>query len=262
MSILLYLLSLIKDTAVIASEEPWRVNTGFCRIERTYRSGSRQVKLSFRPSPFSNTVIVTANFDQQTEGDAAFVAATATGPNGRTDFTSLPEIADRPVFRTKVTDYGYGLFSGALLKSLATAETVTLARRSGPLLAVRIDDVTTVQPQLAECLRARLATMGIDPAIRAQIAIEPKPIGDTGRWFDRTLYDGLRILGRVRVTMLATVSGEGRAPECRLIDPTTLPEAGPISCAVLIERDRFTPARDASNKPVTGYVIVPLVLMN
>lgn len=52
------------------------------------------------------------------------------------------------------------------------------------------------------------------------------------------------------VTIYMTVGVDGRASNCRVVEPSNDPVADRITCQLAVERFRFEPARDASGNPV------------
>lgn len=253
------------DTPILSGDGPWRVDPSACRLERTYsggtdRGGTDHVLVMLSPDALSASLIVNNNYERQLPGDRPITMLTVTGPAGATSFPLLGDEASRSSPKAKTTNFGYGLFSETLLDAMAAGETLNVARLGGPSLAFRIDDVARSRPMLDQCLAASIEQLGIDPAIRAGSSIRPKPLGDTSGWFDRRRYQGFTSSGRLRVTMLVTVSPEGRATACRPHDPSTNREALAVACAELMDRGRFTPARDGANNPAIGYTLVPLLL--
>lgn len=54
------------------------------------------------------------------------------------------------------------------------------------------------------------------------------------------------------VTITMTVTVDGRATDCRVIEPSPDPEADRITCELAEERFRFEPARNAAGQPVAS----------
>ncbi len=54
------------------------------------------------------------------------------------------------------------------------------------------------------------------------------------------------------VTILLTVSSEGRVSDCRITAPSPDADADAITCRLASERFRFRPARDARGNPIVG----------
>ncbi|WP_119084470.1 energy transducer TonB [Altererythrobacter sp. B11] len=55
-----------------------------------------------------------------------------------------------------------------------------------------------------------------------------------------------------QVVVYMTVGVDGRARDCRVVEPSTDPEADRITCALAEDRFRFRPARDAAGNPVSA----------
>ena len=54
------------------------------------------------------------------------------------------------------------------------------------------------------------------------------------------------------VVIYMTVMPDGRASNCRVVEPSPDPEADAITCRLALERFRFNPARDANGDPVAA----------
>lgn len=54
------------------------------------------------------------------------------------------------------------------------------------------------------------------------------------------------------VTVVLTISPEGRAVACRVQSPSGFPESDAVVCRLAMERLRFKPAMNAAGEPVTG----------
>ena len=72
---------------------------------------------------------------------------------------------------------------------------------------------------------------------------------NSARDFPRESRD-LRVGTEVIVAL--TVGVDGRVRACRVVKPSPDPRAGEITCKLAVERFRFTPALDASGRPVEG----------
>lgn len=262
MTVAALILMLAVNGPVLSGSDPWRVDPEICRLERRYRNGTDEVRVMVRPDTLSATLIVNNNYDRQMPGRYQITALNITGPTGTARFTPYDEIPPQSSSEPQTTKFGYGIISEAALDAMVAGTTMTVDRLGGPSLTMTIDDLNQARPSLEQCLAESMKMLDVDAGVRARIRIRPTPIGDPVGWFDPSRYRGLAPQGRVRVSLLVTVSPEGRVSACRLYAPSPAPAAAEIGCAELIERGRFAPARDDANEAVTGYTIVPLVLQN
>jgi protein TonB len=93
--------------------------------------------------------------------------------------------------------------------------------------------------------------------VRQEVAPVPTPnFSAPARYISGGLYDSDNRRGRFQGTVgvRITVGTNGRAEGCRVIQSSGLPGLDMVTCSLLQQRLRFTPARDASGNPVASEV--------
>lgn len=82
----------------------------------------------------------------------------------------------------------------------------------------------------------------------------PVPVGNPGDWVTSADYPALALRNawQGRVGFLLTVDPEGRVSHCDVVASSGMPVLDQATCALLLARASFTPARDARGKPMLG----------
>ena len=93
------------------------------------------------------------------------------------------------------------------------------------------------------CMNDLHSSLGIDPAIIKTIAVPPEgssfgfmdyPIGSSG----------------FQMTLLYWITADGKVENCRILKPSGQAAFDKVACARLEKKGHFTPAKDASGKPI------------
>jgi len=105
---------------------------------------------------------------------------------------------------------------------------------------------------------AVLAMMAVSASASAQHAEEPAPkaipIGNPGTWIPADGYPAAaRASGEHgRVAFTLDVDETGRVSDCKVTTSSESPLLDETTCYYMTANGRFTPPRDAKNKPVPG----------
>ena len=107
------------------------------------------------------------------------------------------------------------------------------------------------------CTTDLIKTWGYDPAVEDTLTKRAQPVGSPAKWIGSADYpsaswtQGHNGLVRFRIDVDST----GQPKGCRVLYRTSPDEFADLSCKLLMQRARFTPALDVTGKPVKSYYI-------
>lgn len=108
---------------------------------------------------------------------------------------------------------------------------------------------------LNTCLDDLVSTWGYDPSVQRTLASRPKPSSNPGNWISYRDYPREQlakdISGIVRFRL--DVGADGLPTKCVVQAAYSAPEFESATCAILMKKARFEPAKDASGADVASY---------
>ena len=110
---------------------------------------------------------------------------------------------------------------------------------------------------MRKCTENLVESWGYDPAVEAGLTRHATPVGSPGAWLhssdfpQKALMQGHNGLIRFRLD----VDDAGRPVGCRVLYRTNPDEFADLSCKLLLQRARLTPALDTAGKPVKSFYI-------
>lgn len=133
---------------------------------------------------------------------------------------------------------------------------------NGRQMHMSLTALPTVRKHLANCVSDLLKTWGYPLDRQQKIASFPEVEGGAlPRFFRPEDYPDAAIrqnaAGRVRA--LFDVGADGKAGNCRIILSSRNKDLDDATCRVIVERARFTPAKDVSGQPVEAPSLATIV---
>lgn len=124
---------------------------------------------------------------------------------------------------------------------------------------IRLETGSLGEPMKAmrTCTDDLLEHWGYDPKVHASLSKRAAPSGDVSRWIrsedypNAALTDGHNGMVRFRLD----VGADGTVTGCRVLYRTNPDDFADLSCKLLMQRARMTPALDAASKPVKDYFV-------
>lgn len=139
---------------------------------------------------------------------------------------------------------------------LGDARVTGLRLTNGGLVLLRMGGagLPALVPQLEACARQVLVDAGADAATVAQIAEAPDPIAPAG-WFNPRDYpkSALRSGTVGSATAFMRVTAGGQIGACSLVASTGDPALDGATCATILQRGRFHPARDRAGRAIASF---------
>lgn len=234
---------------------PWKVNYSAiqCVATRDYGSGHRPLTLVFEPS-FEGSImhieIISSGFQQPHE----VTAKTRFGSADPRDVDALAFSDARTKMRVLSLNLPMAEFRmDAGAKSLDIESSPTTASfalsQTGPVLA-----------QLDKCLSELQHYWGLSDGQSPIYSVPPR--GDLRNIFTAKDYPAEAVHHGLEgsAQFLLLVDENGKVIGCDVVKPSGIPVFDAMGCAVMKERAKFSPARDASGKPVRSAVTTPPVV--
>lgn len=123
-------------------------------------------------------------------------------------------------------------------------------RTVGP---VALPSMAKAWPALTRCVAMQLEDWGADPAQFQPGGTPARPVKSPDGWLSKEQF--LRLptkLTQLNAGMRLTIAPDGSISDCRQETGTPEPSVEKFVCAALGSRMLYTPARDASGRPVRG----------
>lgn len=245
-----------------APTSDWQLEAGpvRCGVEQRLSDGRREMLLRLSPQAVRAGITVAVKVDPSEGKPKAILSIRAIGSAGGRDFAAAPrpQLPPSAIVLPNRENWASGNFPEALLPALIEAQSALIERDGAPPVTVPLSDLPAARQLLDRCMSDLLTTLGIDAATRAMIVEEPGFIGSPAEWFDGDRYPKLGSTGQFRAVLIGKISPEGQVAECRVALPSAIAEYDRLSCALLLEKGRFTPARGARGEVMTGYKVLPV----
>jgi len=222
-----------------------------CVAGHNYGEATAPITIGFKPTPFSDTLMVAVVGTRRQLGRQGVVDLTLAAA-GR-DFVE-PKKATRVHFPTGDRAILTFYIAREQLESLVGASTFTIAAAGGPPITVALSMGKPVLAALRTCEVDLLKHFGYDPAKIAAIAKRAEG-ASKGEWLSNADYpvSALRA-GRQGTTLIGwTISTEGRITDCKVLKTSGTPELDKAACDGILQRGRYRPALDAAGNPVESY---------
>lgn len=228
-----------------------------CVLSRSF-GGSAQAPaaiLALRPLPLSNGVEMVlatpAKGVQAARKGRMKVTMQPSGQEQETRFERAPDASGR---RTLTT---FGI-SSETLDAMKTAQVVELAIGREPPVRLATGSATKALAAVVPCQDDLLKTWGNDPTIQERIGTAAVPQGGgIGAFFERGYYPQTAIQKRQegRTTIAWTIDATGKTRDCRIVASSGVRELDLTTCAVILQKARYTPALDKAGRPMESFQV-------
>lgn len=231
---------------------PWVVafEDDMCVASRSFGQNG-EVTLAFRPSPFNRFLELTL-LDTTRKGvkllhdEKMQVSFGSWGPSREETYIAAPAKTGRVIqlyFRDPDLNYGP-------LDTIIAFQ----SRRDGPY-RFHLREGSNLTRVLDACQRSLVKSWGIDPNAEFDQVVTPaKRISDPldVRTHDYPA-DALAAGKSGTVTIVWTITTEGRAVECRVIRSSGVQSLDRTACEKVEQRARYTPSLDRDGRPVISH---------
>jgi hypothetical protein len=139
----------------------------------------------------------------------------------------------------------------------AAVTSITFKKAGGKQYRFETGSMAVPLSAMRTCTADLIKTWGYDPAVEDKLTQPAQPVGSPAKWLRSDDYPVGSLTqghnGLVRFRM--DVDPSGQSTGCRVLYRTNPDEFADLSCKLLMQRARFTPALDAAGKPIKSYYI-------
>jgi TonB family protein len=225
-----------------------------CVAYRDYGTPGKPVTLGIRPAPNGETYEL-------------LVARPRSGPDFATEERGSVDFGRGPI-RAWLLNYGgkhsksdiYQFrVSAAEMEQARSATTVTLRPESAPDFTFELRSMPALLKGLQECTADLQRYWNMGDRKPGVIAKPAK--GDLRAIFSADDYpaEAIRREQEGSARFLLLISENGSVAGCHVLEPSGVPVFDALGCQVLTKRAKFTPALDASGKPMRSAVTTPKI---
>lgn len=137
------------------------------------------------------------------------------------------------------------------------AKSITFKMPGGKIYRLETDSLGPPFAAMRACTDDLLRHWGYDPVVQATLSRSALPIENPGKWIRSSDFPRMPlsqgINGYVRFRL--DVDETGKVAGCRILYRTNPDKFADLSCQLLTQRAKFTPALDAKGVPVKSYYI-------
>lgn len=248
--------ALAASRPAIAAEPEWQPARNWavdfaaerCTAGRLFRSGTRELKLAFRPNPTSSSVSILIEVPGARDGLGY--------ESGQVRFGEHT-LGIESVTVTDSVNPGNVIISFSAsrkeLASLASAQRMTISslRLGAELPITRFGPVLEL---LDRCVADLLTHWGLSVADQARLVKFPEPDNSTGPWLTNRDYPqtagNREAVGQVQARVM--VSPAGRASDCQMVRSSGHRDLDRTTCQFIVDRARSRPALDRDGKAMAS----------
>ncbi len=139
----------------------------------------------------------------------------------------------------------------------AAVTSITFRRPGTRPIQLQTGSLAAPMQAMRNCTDDLLRHWGFDPAVQKALSRRVQPTGNPGHWLRSgdypvgALWSGENGLVRFRLD----VEPDGSVSNCRILFRTNPDSFADLSCKLLRERARLSPALDSAGKPVKSYYL-------
>jgi hypothetical protein len=256
------------DAVMLAPAGPWSVNYDLdsCSVLRSFGEGDGKVLMRltwFQPGDTFQLMLLGKAL-RTSESASPIVIAFGPGHGSRGYRSMNGDAAGQPmriVLRVR-------LDNGDLRTADARAPRITAAQEHAVYavdvtldgfkrLHLQLGSMGAVMASVRACNRDMVQQWGFDPDKEEALSRRAAPRGSPGEWLTTDDYPAAALNrnanGLVRFRL--GVSETGAVTDCKVQTSIKPVDFDTLSCALIQKRARFSPALDASGKPVASYYV-------
>lgn len=139
----------------------------------------------------------------------------------------------------------------------AAVTSITFKRPGAGPIQLQTGSMAAPMQAMRDCTDNLLRHWGFDPAVQRALSRRAQPTGNPSNWLRSgdyptgALWSGENGLVRFRLD----VEADGSVSNCRILFRTNPDSFADLSCKLLRERARLSPALDSAGKPVKSYYL-------
>lgn len=139
-------------------------------------------------------------------------------------------------------------------EQIAAIDRFTIAG-SGTRLVLHTGSLAKALDVLAICSRDLVKSWGLDPDQQASLSARPRHLGKPSTWLRSKDYPStaLRMGKTASIQFRLMIDQTGTPSACKVQSATQSPEFIDLTCKLLMQRARFSPALDAQGQMVPSY---------
>lgn len=244
---------------LIASSQPiwtWDVKTQGCALRERLSSNGDEFEILRTPANGETAVSL---IERAKQGDAR-----GEYRDGRITFdtrgTAQADISVRVgvLNRRDVRRIDATTFDQGILTKFASASVIELWHQKLGTVRIPIPSSAAAVRALQDCEDRKMREWGIDPVQWRQLKSPPVPLEHWSKWLNDFDYpiEALSYAVEGGVVARLDVSSDGIVANCKVMNPGKYKGFEFSACYALKKRARFSPALDASGKPVASVYVV------
>jgi len=146
---------------------------------------------------------------------------------------------------------------GLLFNNIRETDRFQLATAKRLDLSLDLTNLNAAMEALEKCEDDLWRNWGFDPRQIRLMSKRAEPSGNAGRWATNDDYPRVDFVNRNEgmSTFLLNVDAKGAVTRCRIVDSSGFPSLDKQTCALMLVRGAFDPARDADGNPVASFYI-------
>lgn len=146
---------------------------------------------------------------------------------------------------------------GLLFNNIRETDRFQLATAKRLDLSLDLTNLNAAMEALEKCEDDLWRNWGFDPRQIRLLSKRAEPSGNAGRWATNDDYPRVDFVNRNEgmSTFLLNVDAKGAVTRCRIVDSSGFPSLDKQTCALMLVRGAFDPARDADGNPVASFYI-------
>ncbi len=232
---------------------PWSMDyaDSQCVLSRTFGEKSEQIQLAIITQPateYSEIALVFAKPVALPNSGKVVLALGDSAPLETSAFSSgISQTSNKRVVKITMTSRN---FESILVSPILRIE---LANQPGRHFALR--GTTDVISALNRCTDDLMIKWGGDPQAERQIVTPAKVSSDNPNWITLEDFPKIAVDQRHEGTtkIFWTIGLDGRAHDCRVVQSSGFSELDQASCAAILKRARYIPAKGAGDTPVISH---------
>ncbi|AJA10414.1 hypothetical protein SKP52_17715 [Sphingopyxis fribergensis] len=244
------------DPRILAPSTPWKVDYAEeeCRLLRTFGTGEDAVTMRLaRGSGLQSFDMVIAGNSIPRLGGGVKVTMTLEPQGTESEFEGYSmAVPDRPENFIRWFDGDPRILDGVTNK-----QQVRLLADAKLDVAMLWSDGKAALKALQTCHEDLLKGWGVDIAAIHAAKVGPEPLGSPGRWVTNNDYPQREMQQEIEgnVTFQLKVDAKGAVENCVTLRSSNVATLDRLTCKLMVQRARFTPALDASDRPIASLYI-------
>jgi TonB family protein len=244
------------EAPVLAPSSPWRVDYADeeCRLLRTFGTGADAVTMRLaRGSGLESFDMVIAGTNIPRLGDDVKVTLKLEPQGTESSFDGYSMgVPNRPEKFIRWYDGNPSIFEG-----ITDGQQVRLLADKKLDVVMLWSDGKAALAALQLCHDDLLKGWGVElDAIRASKS-PPEPVGSPGQWITNNDYPRAEMVQQIEgtVTFQLKVNSTGAVEKCVILHSSNAAALDQLSCKLMMQRAKFTPALDANDQPITSFYV-------